>query len=59
MANRENKAQVVTTRKVDFGAQVRKQWGGEWRKPEKVYEFSNGRKFEETSEQGGSFYRPT
>ena len=59
MANRENIPSIVTTRQIDYGALVRKQWGGEWGKPEKVYEFSNGRKFDETSQRGGSFYQPT
>lgn len=44
----------VQTRDIDYAAWVRKLWGKEWNKPEIVYEFSNGRKFEETQ----AFYVP-
>ena len=50
---------TVTTRDVDWESLVSKAWGKEYIKPEVAYEFSNGRKFEDTTEQGGSFYEPT
>ena len=38
----------VTTRSIDWRQMVISQWGDEWRKPEWVYEMSNGRKFDST-----------
>ena len=49
----------VQTRTIDYAAWVRKLWGKEWNKPDTAYEFSNDRKFEDTTEQGGSFYQRT
>lgn len=49
----------VSTSEIDYGSLVRKEWGKEWTKPDTAYEFSNGRKFEDTTLQGGSFYVPT
>jgi hypothetical protein len=51
----ENKVQ---SRDIDYSSLVRRQWGKEYKKPDTAYEFSNGRKFEDTTEQGGSFYQP-
>jgi hypothetical protein len=45
----------VQSRTIDYGAMVRKQWGKEWNKPEIAYEFSNGRKFDETKYEQGYF----
>jgi hypothetical protein len=45
-------------REIDYAAMVRRKWGKEWNKPETAYEFSNGRKFQDTTQQGGSFYVP-
>lgn len=41
-----NNETPVRFRQIDLGAEMRKQWGPEWNKPETSYEFSNGRKFE-------------
>ena len=46
----------VTTREIDYAAEVKKQWGKEWNKPEVVYEFSNGRKFESTDRTASGIY---
>ncbi len=43
------------TRDVSFGALVRKAWGDEWLKKETAYEFSNGRKFEDSGVNGGPY----
>ena len=37
-----------TARTLDWGAMVRASWGAEWAKRDTVYEFSNGRKFEDS-----------
>lgn len=47
---------LVTTRTIDYAAWVRKLWGKEWNKPETVYEFSNGRKFESTDATDSGIY---
>ena len=39
----------------DYGNIVRRQWGAEWSKREIVYEFSNGRKFQDSFTQGGPY----
>jgi hypothetical protein len=38
----------VTSRTFDWRQMVITQWGEDWRKPEWVYEMSNGRKFDST-----------
>ena len=40
---------------LDWNAEVRKQWGPEWNKPEVSYEFSNGRKFELKTEDAAIY----
>lgn len=47
----------VTTRKTDFASEVRKHWGDEFYKPDVVYEWSNGKKFESTDRGTTGFYR--
>ena len=49
----------VQTRDFDWKSLVSKSWGKDYKKPDTAYEFSNGRKFEDTTEQGGSFYQRT
>ena len=44
-----------TSRTFDLAALVRKAWGDEWLKKEVVYEFSNGRKFEDSGVNGGPY----
>jgi hypothetical protein len=46
-------------RELDYTALVQRSWGKQWSKPDTAYEFSNGRKFEDTTHQGGAFYVPT
>lgn len=43
---------TVRTRTLDWKELVLKAWGKEWNKPEKVYEFGNGRVFEEKKPGG-------
>lgn len=52
-------ANEVNHSEIDWLTLVQKSWGKEWKKPDIAYEWSNGRKFEDTTEQGGSFYEPT
>ena len=40
---------------IDLNAEIRKLWGPEWNKPEKSYEFSNGRKFELRTEDAAIY----
>jgi hypothetical protein len=40
------------TRILDWKSLVQKAWGKDYNKPEKVYEFSNGRTFEEKKPGG-------
>lgn len=42
-------------RTIDMNAEVRKIWGPEWNKPEITYEFSNGRKFEQRTEDAAIY----
>lgn len=42
-------------RPLDYGALVRELWGEEWGKKEVVYEFSNGRKFEDSGDNHGIY----
>jgi hypothetical protein len=50
-------AHDVTGRTIDLNAEVRRQWGAEWGKPEVEYEFSNGRKFTRRTEYA-AIYKP-
>lgn len=56
MARLEN-TKPVTTRVINWGAEVRKIWGDEYHKPDVVYEFSNSRKFESSDRGTTGFYR--
>ncbi len=47
----------VTTRVLNWAAEVRKAWGDEYQKPDVAYEFSNGRKFESSDRGTTGFYR--
>ena len=48
-------ANNVTTRVLDWNAEVRRVWGPSWTKPEVEYEFSNGRKFERRTEDAAIY----
>ena len=48
----------VTTRLIDWNAEVRKEWGEEYTQPETVYEFSNGREFHSTDKTDSGIYVP-
>jgi len=39
----------------DFKTLVIKQWGKKWNEPETAYQFSNGRKFDDSGERGGPY----
>ncbi len=47
----------VTTRILNWGAEVRKAWGDEYQKPDVAYEWSNGKKHESTDRTENGFYR--
>ncbi len=49
----------VTTRVLNWGAEVRKAWGDEYQKPDVAYEWSNGKKHESTDRSESGFYRRT
>lgn len=48
-----------TSRKIDFGALVKRLLGDEYHKHETVYQFSNGRKFESSDYGTQGIYRGT
>lgn len=45
----------VKTKRLDWAALVRRQAGDELQKKEPAYEFSNGRKFNDTGTNGGPY----
>ena len=47
----------VTKRELDWAALVRKVSGENWNRKETAYEFSNGRKFDDSGPRSG-IYRP-
>lgn len=47
----------VSYRTFNFGDMVRRVWGAEWNIPEKVYEMTNGRKFDSTDMQTSGIYK--
>ena len=49
--------ETVKTRVINWAAEVRKEWGEEWNKPEIAYEFSNDRKFEDTGDNNGVYQK--
>lgn len=46
----------TTTRTLDLGAEIKKRWGAEWGKSDIAYEFSNGRKFENSDRSESGVY---
>ena len=55
MADGTVPTKLPTTRTTDYGAQVRKAWGDQWHKREPAYEFSNGRKFDDSGPNAGIY----
>jgi hypothetical protein len=49
--------QQVTVRTVNYKDLVQKAAGKDWKKPEVVYQFSGGRKFESTDDKETGIYR--
>lgn len=47
----------VLTKTIDYAALVKKQQGEEQRKPETVYQFSNGKEFKSTDDKETGIYR--
>jgi hypothetical protein len=47
----------VRTKPIDYAALVKRAAGKDWNKPEPAYEFSNGRKFDDTGSNGGPYRR--
>jgi hypothetical protein len=45
----------VQTKEIDFASLVRKVEGEDMNKKDEVYEFSNGRKFEDSGSNGGPY----
>lgn len=45
----------IVWRKIDYKGVVIREWGAEWSKRDIVYEFSNGRKFEDSWINGGPY----
>lgn len=52
-------SQRVTTKTIDYAALVRKNQPEEQKKPETVYQFSNGNEFKSTDNQETGIYRRT
>ena len=48
----------VQTKNIDYAALVRKVVGEEFNKKDIVYEFSDGKKFEDTGSNGGPYKQP-
>lgn len=46
----DDNKQLVRTSTRSWKEMVEKAWGKEWTKPDTVYEFGNGRKFEDSHE---------
>ena len=55
MARGEVPTKPPTFTTKDWGASVRNAWGDAWHKKDVVYEFQNGRKFEDPGAQGGPY----
>ena len=47
----------VRTKPLDYAALVKRAEGKNWGKPEPAYEFSSGRKFDDTGSNGGPYNR--
>ena len=45
------------TKPLDYAALVKRAEGKDWSKPEPAYEFSSGRKFDDTGSNGGPYRR--
>lgn len=45
----------VVTKPLDYAQLVRQLWGDQYNKSEVAYEFSNGRKFEDSGSNGGPY----
>ena len=44
--------QQVTTSEIDWKTIVQEQWGERWSKPDVAYQWSNGRKMDDTGPMG-------
>lgn len=55
MATKRIPTDLPNTRTIDWGGEIRKAWGDEWHKREVAYKFSNGRKFETSTPNGGPY----
>lgn len=53
----DNNPNPVTTRTVDYKRLIQDQNGKDHQKPEVVYQFSNGRKFDSTDKAESGIYR--
>ena len=47
--------QQVTTSEIDWMTIVQEHWGERWSKPDWVYQWSNGRKMDDTGANGGPY----
>ena len=50
-----NNESDVTFREINLSAEIKKEWGVEWGKPEVSYVFSSGRKFELRTEDAAIY----
>ena len=50
-----NPVNNVTTRELDWTAEVKKIWGPKWNEPDPEYEFSNGRVFKRRIDDVASY----
>ena len=55
MATNQTGSPPPSTRTLDWGSIVRKVWGDDWLKRDTAYEFSNGRKFQDTGPDSGIY----
>jgi hypothetical protein len=51
-----NLGSPVTTRQYSWADEARRQWGGEWSRPDVAYEMSSGRKFDSTDRYATGIY---
>ena len=57
MTDNDGMPPFVRKRDIDWAALVRRTAGEDWNKKEPAYEFSNGRKFDDSGPRSG-IYRP-
>lgn len=51
-----NSIVTVSTKIIDWAAEVKKAWGPAWSEPDVAYQFSNNREFKCTDQDDGGIY---